>query len=81
MSELHPDHLSSAAILCFSTPDRVPDLLGYQSLIISASQHHHAGSWVVYDQRFHLKASTKNIKIWSAIEVTKRNIVFPDYTP
>ena len=51
------------AILSHSAPDRVPDLLGYQSLIISASQNHCAGRWVVYDQRFRLKASAKNIKI------------------
>jgi len=58
----------------------IPDLLGYQSLIISASQYQRAGRWVVYDRRFRLKASAKNIKIWSAIEVTIWNMVFPDYT-
>ena len=35
---------------------------------------------MVYDWRFRLKASAKNIKIWSAIEVTIWNMVFPDYT-
>ena len=35
---------------------------------------------MVYDRRFRLKASAKNIKIWSAIEVTIWNMVFPDYT-
>ena len=111
MSELLPDHLSSAdanigdhrtnkakstevdntldRIQCFclyiavqfrSTPARVADLLDYQSLIISASQHHHAGHSVVYDWRFCLKVSAKDIKTWSAIEVRIWNIVFPDYT-
>ena len=70
---IHSSTLSSA-------PDCVADLLGYQSLIISASQYHRAGRWVVYDQKFHLKASAKNIKIWLAIEVTIWNMVFPDYT-
>ena len=69
------------AVLSHSAPDRVADLLGYQSLIISASQYHRAGRWVVYGRRFRLKASAKNIKIWSAIEVTIWNMVFPDYTP
>jgi len=67
------------AILSLSAPYRVPDLLGYQSLIISAFIHHCAGRWVVYNWRFRLKASAKNIK-WSAIEVTTWNMVFPDYT-
>lgn len=68
------------AVLSRSAPDLVADLLGYQSLIISASQYRHAGRWVVYDRRFLLKAFAKNIKIWSAIEVTIWNMVFPDYT-
>lgn len=63
------------AVLSHSAPDRVADLLGYQSLIISASQYHRAGRWVVYDWRFRLKASAKNIKIWSAIEVIIWNMV------
>ena len=68
------------AVLSRSAPDHVADLLGYQSMIISASQYHCAGRWVVYERRFHLKASAKNIKTWSAIEVTIWNMVFPDYT-
>ena len=61
-----------------SSPHRVADLIGYQSLIISASQKHPAGWWVIYDRRFPLKASaTKNTE-WSAYDVTIWNQVFPD---
>ena len=110
MSELLPDHLSSAElnfsghstsskpklievnnimdwIECFgiyiaitarSSPHRVADLIGYQSLIISASQKRPVGRWVIYDRRFRLKASaTKNTE-WSAYDVTIWNQVFPD---
>jgi len=55
------------AVLSHSAPHCVPDLLGYQSLIISASQYHHTEYWVAYDRRFRLKVSVKNIKVWSAI--------------
>ena len=67
------------AVLSRSTPERVADLVGYQSLIISASHYQRAGRWVVYDRRFRLKASAANIKIWSAIDITIWNMVFPNY--
>ena len=66
-------------VLFCSTPACIADLLGYQSLIILASQNHRTCRWVIYDWRFRLKASTKGIKVWSAIEVTIWNMVFPDY--
>ncbi|XP_065896347.1 protein FAM133-like [Dysidea avara] len=37
------------AVLSRSTPERVADLVGYQSLIIYASHYQRAGRWVVYD--------------------------------
>ena len=110
MSELLPDHLSSAelncssqstsskstlgevnnimdwidcfgiyiAIMSRSAPHRVADLIGYQSMIISASQKRQAGRWVIYDRRFRLKASaTKNVE-WSTYDVTIGNQVYPD---
>ena len=67
------------AVLSRSTPERVADLVGYQSLIISASHYQCAGHWVVYDRRFRLKTLAANIKIWSAIDITIWNMVFPNY--
>ena len=67
------------AILSRSAPQRVADLVGYQSLIISASLYYREGRWAIYDRRFRLKASASNIKKWSAIDVTIRNTVFPDH--
>ena len=67
------------AILSRSAPQRVADLVGYQSLIISASLYYREGRWAIYDRRFRLKASASNIKKWSAIDVTIWNTVFPDH--
>jgi len=42
--------------------NRIPDLIGYQNLIIQVSIQCQEGSWVVYDRRFHLKASAATIQ-------------------
>jgi len=63
------------ALFSRSAPERVAGLVGYQSLIISASQHNHEGHWVLYDRRFRLKASASKIKKWSVIDITIRNSI------
>jgi len=68
------------AIISRSAPHRVADLIGYQSLIISASQNRHEGRWTIYDRRFRLKASATKNTAWSAYDNTIWNQVFPDST-
>ena len=66
------------AIISRQKSKRVADLLGYQSLIIGASQDCHEGQWVTYDHRFRLKASASRISQWSVIDVTIWNMTFPE---
>ena len=65
------------AIISCQNPKRVADLLGYQSLIIGASQDCRKGQWVTYDCRFRLKASASHVSQWSVIDVTIWNMTFP----
>jgi len=60
MAELLPSYLDSAD----SNTQRkcVTDFLGYQSLIKGTSQGCCEGKWVIYDHRFHLKASATQTK-------------------
>jgi len=66
------------AIISRKKPKRVPDLLGYQSLIIGASTDCRQGKWVIYDRRFRLKASASHTEQWSTIDVTLWNMTFPE---
>ena len=66
------------AIISRQKPKRVANLLGYQSLVIGASQDCHEGQWVTYDRRFCLKASASRISQWSVIDVTIWNMTFPE---
>ena len=66
------------AIISSSKPKRVADLIGYQSIIIGASQIGREGKWVTYDRRFRLKASASPKKLWSNIDITIWNMTFPD---
>jgi len=66
------------AIISRTKPKRIADLIGYQSLIIGASQLCHDGQWILYDRRFRLKASASRTKKWSRIDVTIWKMTFPD---
>ena len=56
------------AIIALKYPERVPDLLGYQSLIIDASIQYEGDSWVGYDRRFRLSAAANSTKAWASLD-------------
>lgn len=66
------------AIISLKEPHRIPDLIGYQSLIIQSSLHCQEGRWVIYDRRFRLKASAVVILEWSCIDITVWKMAFPE---
>jgi len=65
------------AIISGSKPKRTADLIGYQSIIIGASQLGHEGRWILYDRRFRLKASASCTRQWSTIDITIWSMAFP----
>ena len=69
------------AVISRKEPHRIPDLIGYQSLIIQSSCHCQEGCWVIYDRRFHLKASAVVIPEWSHIDITVWKMAFPEHPP
>ena len=64
------------AIIALKHPDKVPDLLGYQSLIIDASIQYEGDSWIGYDCRFRLSAAANSTKIWASLDPTLWNLAF-----
>ena len=64
------------AIIALKYPERVPDLLGYQSLIIDASIQYEGDSWVGYDRRFRLSAAANLTKAWASLDPTLWNLAF-----
>ena len=62
------------AIIAQKHPERVPDLLGYQSLIIDASIQYEGDSGIGYDRRFSLSAVANSTKIWSSLDPTLWNL-------
>ena len=45
------------AVLTQKHPERIPDLLGYQQLIIEASLEYEGDNWLGYDRQFRLTAA------------------------
>ena len=72
-------------VKCFSTyiavvsskqPHRIPDLLGYMTLIIESHMEHAGDGWMGYDRRFRQIAATKPNIVWAQIDTTLWNLAF-----
>ena len=66
----------SAYIAVAKQPHRVPDLLGYLTLITEAHVRYAGDGWIGYDRRFRQIAATKPHVTWSQIDTTLWNLAF-----
>ena len=64
------------AIIGHTEPHRVPDLLGYQNLVIQGYCKYQKGCWQTYDRDFRRKASASHIDEWSTVDTTLWNLAF-----
>ena len=67
------------AIVAQKSPERIPDLLGYQALIIDASIQYDGDGWMGYDQRFHLSTAANSTTSWASLNMTLWNLAFTGY--
>ena len=67
------------AVIAQKSPERIPDLLGYQALIIDASIQYDGDSWMGYDRRFRLSAAANSTKSWASLDTTLWNLAFTGY--
>ena len=51
--------------------ERIPDLLGYQSLIIEVHLEYEGDNWLAYDRQFCLSAAANQYVVWSHIDQTR----------
>ena len=65
MSVLAPQH-----------PDRIPELMAFQSTIVRASQDYAGLAWVQYDSAFRQQAALTGLTQWSAINSTIYTLCF-----
>ena len=64
------------AIISKKQPDRVPDLMGYQILMLEASNEYKNDCWLAYDRRFRQQAAADPHCKWSNINTTLWNLAF-----
>jgi len=57
-------------------PDRIPDLLGYQHLILEAHLQYSGEGWAVYDRRFRQIAASRSGMPWAQREGDLWHMVF-----
>ena len=64
------------AVISCKRPDRIQDLLGYQSLILEAHLEYAGDSWLGYDRRFRLAAAANQNTTWAVIDPTLWSLAF-----
>ena len=64
------------SIIARSTPERVPDLLSYQALIINSYTEYQGDYWLVYDRQFRQQAAVTPTTSWSIMDTTLWNLAF-----
>ena len=76
ISEWHQAFAVYASVYARKQPQRVPDLMGYQILILEASSEYQNNQWLAYDHCFwQLAASQPNCK-WFTTDFTLYNFAF-----
>ena len=64
------------SVIAKTQPYRVPDLMGYQILIIEASTEYRNNSWLAYDRRFRQQVAAHPQCKWSNIDSTLWTLAF-----
>ena len=64
------------AVLTAKHPDKIQDLMGYQSLIVEACSEYKNEAWLGYDRRFRQMASASPSTPWARIDPTLWNMAF-----
>ena len=64
------------AVVSSKQPHRVPDLLGYQMLILESHMEYAGEGWIGYDRRFRQRAASDTNVVWSQIDTTLWNLAF-----
>ena len=64
------------AVISRKQPLRIPDLLGYQTLIIEAYLEYEGDGWMGYDRRFRQRAPANPGQPWACIDTTLWNLAF-----
>lgn len=56
------------AVVATKFPERIPELMAYQSTIAKASQKYRWPSWIVYDQNFRQEAAGNPAQSWAKVD-------------
>ena len=64
------------SVIAGSTPQRVPDLMNYQALIIDAYTEYKGDYWSGYDRQFRQRAAVTPTTSWSTMDTTLWNLAF-----
>ena len=64
------------SVIAKKQPHHVPDLMGYQILILKASNEYRGDCWLGYDWRFQQRTASQSNRKWSDMDSTLWNMAF-----
>ena len=64
------------AVISRKSPQRVPEMVAYLTLIIEAHLEYAGDGWLGYDRRFRLRAAADPSMSWATIDTTLWNLAF-----
>ena len=64
------------AVVVEKHPEKIQDLLGYQTLIVEARREYDSDTWLGYDRRFRQNAAASPGTVWARIDPTLWNMAF-----
>ena len=64
------------AVVVEKHPEKIQDLLGYQTLIVEARREYDSDTWLGYDRRFRQNAAVSPGTVWARIDPTLWNMAF-----
>ena len=64
------------AVVASKSPERIIDMLGYQSIIVEASREYEGDTWLGYDRRFRQMAAATPGSKWATVAPTLWNMAF-----
>ena len=64
------------AVVAEKHPEKIQDLLGYQTLIVEAQMEYDSDTWLGYDRRFRQNAPASPGTVWARIDPTLWNVAF-----
>lgn len=69
------------AVVACKSPERVPDLLAYSTLIVHAARQFEGDAWLIYDRNYRQQAAAMQLTKWAEVNTSLWTLAFSQAKP